>query len=42
MMFLNNKQQSKQLRKDLRNNTTPQEIILWSRLRGRGLGYKFK
>jgi len=26
----------------LRNNATPQEVILWSRLRRNGLGYKFR
>jgi very-short-patch-repair endonuclease len=29
-------------RKELRNNATPQEIILWKYLRGRRLGYKFR
>ncbi|PIP28603.1 MAG: cytosine methyltransferase [Candidatus Moranbacteria bacterium CG23_combo_of_CG06-09_8_20_14_all_35_22] len=29
-------------RKRLRNNLTPQEIILWSRLRCEQLGYKFR
>jgi len=35
-------QKSKQLRKNLRNNATPQEIILWSRLRRKQLKYKFR
>lgn len=29
-------------RKNLRNNLTPQEIILWSRLKGKSLGFKFR
>lgn len=29
-------------RKNLRNNSTQQEIILWSRLKGKQLGYKFR
>lgn len=32
----------KQRRKDLRNNATPEEIILWKFLRRKGLGYKFR
>ncbi|HBI17354.1 MAG TPA: DNA (cytosine-5-)-methyltransferase [Candidatus Moranbacteria bacterium] len=32
----------KQLRKVLRKNSTPQEIILWSRLEKKQLGYKFR
>lgn len=33
---------NKSLRKKLRNNPTPQEVILWSRLRRKQLGYKFR
>ncbi|MDH4329937.1 MAG: endonuclease domain-containing protein [Candidatus Moranbacteria bacterium] len=33
---------AKQLRKKLRNNSTPQEIVLWSRLKRKQLGYKFR
>jgi len=33
---------NKELRRMLRNNLTPQEIILWSRLRRKQLGYKFR
>lgn len=29
-------------RRALRNAATPQEVILWARLRGRQLGYKFR
>ncbi len=32
----------KYIRKKLRNNPTPQEIILWSRLRRKQIGYKFR
>ena len=32
----------KKLRKVLRKNLTPQEIILWSRIKGNQLGYKFR
>ncbi len=30
------------LRRKLRNNPTPQEVILWSRLRRKQLGFKFR
>ncbi len=33
---------SKTRRKNLRQNSTPQEVILWSKLRGSGLGFKFR
>lgn len=33
---------TKQTRKSLRKNTTPQEVILWSRLRRGELGVKFR
>jgi very-short-patch-repair endonuclease len=29
-------------RKDLRNNITPEELILWYRLKNKALGYKFR
>ena len=32
----------RQIRKELRKTSTPQEKILWSRLRGKNLAYKFK
>lgn len=35
-------QESKNRRRLLRKNATPQEIILWSRLKGKSLGYKFR
>jgi len=41
-MFLNNKQGQKNNRKALRNSATPQEVILWSRLRNSQLGFKFR
>ena len=37
----NNKNQ-KSRRKNLRNNMTKAEIILWSKLKGKQLGYKFR
>ncbi|MDD5589711.1 MAG: DUF559 domain-containing protein [Candidatus Portnoybacteria bacterium] len=33
---------SKRLRSNLRRSATPQEVILWSRLRHSRLGYKFR
>lgn len=35
-------EQSKSLRKNLRNNPTPQELILWSKLKQKQFGYKFR
>ena len=35
-------QQNRFLRKDLRNNTTKTEKILWEHLKGKRLGYKFR
>ena len=29
-------------RKELRNQTTPQELLLWYRLKNKALGYKFR
>lgn len=42
MNRFNNFPHYKRLRKNLRNNATPQEIILWSRLRRSQLGHKFR
>ena len=42
MKSFNNLNWYKNFRKDLRNNATPQEIILWARLRRSQLGYKFR
>jgi very-short-patch-repair endonuclease len=42
MKRFNNLKDYRNFRKILRNNTTPQEIILWSRLRRSQLGYKFR
>ncbi|MES2224322.1 MAG: endonuclease domain-containing protein [Patescibacteria group bacterium] len=33
---------TKENRKELRNNATIQERILWSKLKGKNLGYKFQ
>ena len=42
MKKFNNLNWYKKFRKDLRNNATPQEVILWSRLRRSQLGFKFR
>lgn len=42
MTILYNTKNKKDLRKQLRKTSTPQEVILWSRLRRRQLGLKFK
>ena len=42
MKSFNNLNWYKNFRKDLRNNATPQEIILWARLRKSQLGFKFR
>jgi len=42
MRTIHNLQNKKQFRKSLRKSATPQEIILWSRLRNNQLGYKFR
>lgn len=39
---IHNTPQKKQVRRELRQRQTPQEGLLWSILRNRGLGYKFK
>lgn len=41
-MFINNRNSLKFRRKSLRNNATPQEIVLWSRLRNSQTGFKFR
>src|SRR3989344_3929862 len=41
-MFLNNKKNQKSVRRDLRNGATPQEVVLWSRLKHSQLGFKFR
>ena len=41
-VFVNNIQKQKLKRKLLRNNATPQEVVLWSRLRDSQLGFKFR
>lgn len=38
----NNKRELKQKRKDLRNNATPAEVLLWRCLKRSQLGYKFR
>ncbi|MDP3996634.1 MAG: endonuclease domain-containing protein [bacterium] len=42
MRTIHNLSENKSLRKKLRNNATPQEIIMWSRLKGNQLGHKFR
>ena len=42
MTILYNILKLKDRRADLRNNQTPQEILLWSRLRREQLGFKFR
>ena len=42
MRTVHNLKNKKEFRKRLRNSSTPQEIILWSRLRNSRLGYKFR
>jgi very-short-patch-repair endonuclease len=39
---IHNNTKKKQVRRKLREESTPQERILWSRLRNRNLGVKFK
>lgn len=41
-VFISNTLKQKIKRKFLRNNTTPQEVVLWSRLRDSRLGFKFR
>ena len=40
--FIHNNKPLLARRKELRNNSTPQEIILWQQLKRSGLGYKFR
>lgn len=42
MRAIHNLEDLKLRRKNLRNNSTPQEIVLWSRLKSSQLGYKFR
>lgn len=42
MTKIYNKATEKVKRKELRNNMTPAEIILWSKLKDKGIGYKFR
>jgi len=41
-MKISNLSHVKSHRRTLRNNATPQEILIWSRLRNNQLGYKFR
>ncbi len=40
--FINNKSESLSYRRKLRNEPTPQEIMLWARLKNNGTGFKFR
>ncbi|OGZ33457.1 MAG: hypothetical protein A2174_01395 [Candidatus Portnoybacteria bacterium RBG_13_41_18] len=42
MRIIHNLKNRKQFRRELRNSATPQEIILWSRLKRDQFGYKFR
>ncbi len=42
IMAIHNLVNKKQIRRKLRNSATPQEVILWSRLKSGRLGYKFR
>ena len=42
MRTIHNVPAKKEIRKRLRNNATPHERILWSRLKSSQLGYKFR
>ena len=42
MTRIYNRSTEKTLRKQLRGNMTPAEIILWSKLKGKGIGHKFR
>ncbi len=42
MKTINNISKLYSRRKDLRNNLTPQEILLWVQLKNSGLGFKFR
>jgi very-short-patch-repair endonuclease len=41
-MAIHNLVNKKQVRRKLRNSATPQEVIVWSRLKNSQLGYKFR
>ncbi|MDQ3014646.1 MAG: endonuclease domain-containing protein [bacterium] len=40
--MLYNNQDLRKVRRHLRNNATPQEVLLWKYLRSRSLGFKFR
>ncbi|MBI4837013.1 MAG: endonuclease domain-containing protein [Candidatus Portnoybacteria bacterium] len=42
MRKIHNLENRKAIRRKLRKSTTPQEVILWSRIRRNQLGYKFR
>jgi leucyl-tRNA synthetase len=42
MKFLHQDKSLKERRKELRKNSTPQEVVLWAYLRRSNLGYKFE
>ena len=42
MKILNNKSLLLNRRRELRNNATPEEVLLWSRLKNSQLGFKFR
>jgi very-short-patch-repair endonuclease len=42
MSRIHNNKKQKLIRKNLRNNMTKAEIIFWSKLKGKQLGYKFR
>lgn len=42
MRIIHNLKNRKNIRKKLRKSSTPQEVILWSRIRKNQLGYKFR
>ena len=41
-MAIHNLVNRKQIRRKLRNSATPQEVIIWSRLKNSQLDYKFR
>ena len=42
MRTVHNLEEVASKRKILRNNLTPQEMMVWSRLKGKALGFKFR
>lgn len=42
MKILNNRSSLLNRRKELRNNATPEEVLLWSKLKHSQLGFKFR